>query len=116
MTRIPPCHVLAALLAAVLPLACGAPAEGRVGVDAAPPPGADLLFVRDGVPGPWWRRGATLDMFEDELELCLRRSNEARSQSGNGDPADAAYRSFLECMQEHRWVRGLPPKPSPAEG
>lgn len=111
MTRASPYCALAAAIAALLPLACGAPPEERVAVDAAPPPGVDLVFLREGVPGPWWRRGASQQMFDDELGLCLRRSNRARSESGNGDPADSAYRSFLECMEQHSWVRGLPPNP-----
>jgi hypothetical protein len=113
-----PCCGLVAAIAALLVPACGAPADPQAAVEAAPPPGADLLFAREGVPGSWWRHGASQDMFDAELGVCLARSKRARAAPGSLDPADAAYRSFLECMDRHHWVRGLPPKRerAPAEG
>ncbi|MGH0030971.1 MAG: hypothetical protein ACQGVC_14350 [Myxococcota bacterium] len=101
-------------LAALVLLACGSAAEKAGSVEAAPPPaGADLVFQREGVPGPWWRSGATQEMFDAEHRLCLARSREARREAaarGDGQPADAAYRSFLECMERYSWNRGLPPR------
>ena len=91
--------------------ACGPDAGATQGDGVASPPpasgSAHLLFDREGVPGPWWRNGATLEMFEEELSGCLARGREARV--GADDPADAAYRGFLSCMERHSWVRGLPP-------
>jgi len=95
---------------ACVALGCGTASETDAAVAAAPPAGADVVFDREGVPGPWWRRGATMEMFEDSLGGCLARGREARS--GAADPADAAYRGFLECMKQHSWVRGLPPGPT----
>jgi len=93
---------------ALLWLGCGA-GDGSRAVEAGPPPGTRLVFQRDGVPGPWWRDGATQEMFDAEHRICLARSREARA---GADPADAAYRAFLECMQQRSWSRGLPPRSS----
>jgi hypothetical protein len=86
--------------------ACG-PAESALPPVAAAPARPEPFFEREGVPGPWWRDGATPEMFESEHRACLRASGEARR--GAEDPADAAYRAFLACMETARWQRGLPP-------
>jgi hypothetical protein len=78
---------------------------------AAPAPGPPSVFSGgDGVPGPWWRHGATRAEFKVDLRVCRDRSVEAR-QNASDDPPDAAYRAFLECMTEFTWNRGGPPGP-----
>jgi hypothetical protein len=74
-------------------------------VETAPPSQIPQAFERVGVPGPWWRRGATREAFDVEHRVCLARSREARTAAAGGDPADAAYRAFLECMAQHSWSR-----------
>jgi len=96
-----------------LAAACGAPDDGSTSI-AAMPRGPDLIFEREGVPGPWWRRGATADQFETEHRACLSQSRAARA--GAEDPADAAYRTFLACMEHTRWRRGPPPLAPPRNG
>jgi len=101
-----------ALLAA---FACGG-AEGETAAVGAAPPAAHIVFQVDGVPGPWWRPGGTGDTFETDHRVCLVRSRDARNRPGEHDPADAAYRGFLDCMRQLGWVRGLPPRGSPPAG
>ncbi len=108
---LPPAACAAVAIVALLSLGCGAPDDGGATVGAAPPAGAHIIFQLEGVPGPWWRPGGQGDAFEAEHRACLARSREARARPGQADPADAAYRGFLECMVERGWVRGLPPAP-----
>jgi hypothetical protein len=67
-------------------------------------------FTRHGVPGPWWRAAATEIDFDRDVRACLGESRRARA--GVGDPADAAYRAFLDCMGGRSWRRGGTPPPS----
>jgi hypothetical protein len=83
------------------------PSEPNPPAVAAAPARPEPFFEREGVPGPWWREGASSDMFEREHRACLRASHRARAQAK--DPADAAYRTFLACMETGQWTRGLPP-------
>jgi hypothetical protein len=96
---------------ALLGLGCGTGDPSRP-VQAGPPPGERLIFQREGVPGPWWRDGATQEMFDAEHRVCLARSQEARTDASGANPADAAYRAFLECMRQRSWSRSLPPRSS----
>lgn len=98
-----------ALLAALLWLGCGA-GDAPPPVESAPPEDERLAFQREGIPGPWWRTGASQATFDVEHRACLARSREARRRAADGDPADAAYRAFIECMQRQDWRRGLPPR------
>ena len=98
-----------AILVGWLCLSCGSASDDAMPVDAGPPPPATLVFHRDGVPGPWWREAATQELFDAEHRVCLARSREARASAGEDGRADAAYRSFLECMKQTGWTRGLPP-------
>ena len=116
MTRALPLAACAGAIVVLLSLACGAPDDGAATVGAAPPAAAHILFQFEGLPGPWWRPGGSGDAFEAEHRGCLARSREARTRPGRADPADAAYRSFLACMVELGWVRGLPPAPQATAG
>lgn len=95
---------VAALLFA---FACGNDAE------PGPPPGlapaAPAIFSVYGLPGPWSREGASRDDFDVESRSCRDRSSEARRTAPAGEGSQTAYRVFLDCMQERRWFRGLPP-------
>lgn len=103
-------------IALIAPLAACGPAAPPPAVEAAPgqtdqtdqTDQSEPYYEREGLPGPWWREGATREMFETEQRLCLTASRDARA--GADDPADAAYRAFLGCMQTSRWTRGLPPQ------
>jgi hypothetical protein len=96
--------------AAIAALACQACDDGATSAaNAAPTEAGPLVFARHGVPGPWYRAGATRAQFDGESLLCLGRSREARVSAPPGTGADAAYRSFLHCMEEQRWTRGGDP-------
>jgi hypothetical protein len=85
--------------------------HGEIADVAAPAPAAPSAFNGgDGVPGPWWRHGASREEFNSDLVDCRGRSVEARSNASE-DPPDAAYRAFLACMSELAWSRGAPPAP-----
>lgn len=107
---IPSLRSLARVAVALALLGCGDAPRGER-VEAGPPTSRPAVYERDGVPGPWWREGATEEMFDAEHRLCLARSREARGEAGADRAADAAYRAFLECMQQQSWQRGLPPLP-----
>ena len=79
---------------------------GELGAAAAVP----TFHTRYGFPGPWSREGATRTDFEGDSAACLRRSNDARREGGNGDRNEAAYRAFIECMAAHGWARGFGPR------
>ena len=64
-------------------------------------------FERRGAPGPWWREGATDEHFDRESRACLATSREARRRAPEDARADAAYRAFLDCMEQTGWRRGL---------
>ncbi len=68
------------------------------------------FHTRYGFPGPWSREGATRAEFDADSAACLRRSNDARREAGNGDPNEAAYRAFIECMAARGWARGVGPR------
>lgn len=88
-------------------LACG-PSEAPASVATAPP-GPPTFFSREGLPGPWWREGGAREPFDRDASHCVKQSRAARR--GAKDPADAAYRAFLDCMEARRWGRGVPPRP-----
>jgi hypothetical protein len=87
-------------------------ASGPPPVSAAPPSEV-VVFVREGIPGPWARKGTTREDFERELRECRDRSSDARASAENGDGADLAYRTFLDCMRAFRWTRGFQPADAP---
>ena len=87
--------------------------DGGTPSDAVALPPPELLAYRlEGAPGPWWRDGADKAAFDVDAKGCVRASNEARAAAAD-DPYDAAYRTFLECMQGAGWTRGMP-SPTPA--
>src|SRR5262245_64499956 len=91
-----------------LPAACGDTS------DAGAPPAEIALaeprvFELRGAPGPWWRDGATQPDFDAGSRACLARSREARGRTAPDARADAAYRAFLECMEQGGWRRGMRP-------
>jgi hypothetical protein len=100
-----------ALLARWSVLASLAAAIGCVGGEEASSaeiatPDADApVFFKYGTPGRWTRPDATRADFEQESRGCLERSSAARRDARPGGGTDAAYRAYLECMQEHRWRR-----------
>lgn len=94
---------------------CSAQESALAAVVSAPPqstrPG---VFSGEGLPGPWWQRGASRDDFDRDQRSCRARSTEARDRAVE-DRSDAAYRAFLDCMVELAWTRGAPPRrPLPA--
>ena len=93
----------------ILALGCE-PAPATDAAQGHGPGAVPLVHDVFGVPGPWWRAGATPDEFAAEMAACRRVSREARERAGGGDPLDAAYRSFLECMEKRGWNRGIPPQ------
>ncbi len=112
---------LAALAASLLAVTgCSEPRADTPPVVSAPPPssttpgsGMDELaipFELYGHPGPWWRNGATQVDFDRDIATCRTASSRAREQAASGARKDAAYRAFLECMGEHAWTRGHPPR------
>lgn len=94
-----------ALLAALL-TACGAPGEAS---RPSEPPATPLAFTAHGLPGPWWRVGASPREFQRDSRACRTQSSQAR-QRASRDRLEAAYRAFLECMEARRWQRGSPPE------
>jgi hypothetical protein len=100
---------LAAGLLTVLAPGCderGAPGTPAAELALAETPRA---FELRGAPGPWWRDGATQPDFDSASRSCLARSGEIRRRTAPDGRADAAYRAFLECMQQDGWRRGLRP-------
>ena len=72
------------------------------------------VFFKYGTPGRWSRADATGADFEKESRICLDRSGAARRDAEPGGGIDAAYRAYLDCMEEHRWIRTGRPAPSDA--
>jgi hypothetical protein len=93
-------------LAALLP-GCGSAEQAPAAEPAAV--ATTGFHTRYGFPGPWSREGASHVEFDADSRACLESSNEAR-RSVAGDRNDAAYRSFLECMEERGWTRGVAPR------
>lgn len=93
-------------LVALLP-GCGGPEQAPAAEPAAV--ATTGFHTRYGFPGPWSREGAGHAEFDADSRACLGRSNEAR-RSVAEDRNDAAYRSFLECMDERGWTRGVAPR------
>ncbi len=87
-----------------------APAEVATGAPAA------SFHTRYGFPGPWSREGTTRDDFDRDASACHERSKEARRDAVGGDPHEAAYRGFLDCMHERAWARGGVARPGPEPG
>jgi hypothetical protein len=85
-------------IACLLALGVACEGSGEVG-----PPG---LFARYGYPGPWSREGATRAEFDGDAGACQAASRRARAEAERGARPDAAYRSFLECMEQRGWSRG----------
>jgi hypothetical protein len=78
---------------------------------AAPSPAAPTLpiaYGMEGVPGPWWRHGASRADFDGDMRTCRDRSTEARRSAHPDLRLDAAYRAFLDCMLQDGWTRGSP--------
>jgi len=98
-------------------LACSAePEPAQHEVSLAGDFAVRIPYSKYGYPGPWWRDNAMHEDFEGEVRACRERSSAARQET-QGDDKDAAYRAFLECMQELEWTRGQPPprdQPGPA--
>lgn len=101
---------LSGWLAVCAALACGADGEPAPAPD---PDSTPIAFTAHGLPGPWWRPGASGQEFRAESRACRQRSAEARRRNGARDPMDAAYRAFLDCMGESGWTRGSPPENVP---
>jgi len=100
-------RVGSASVSVLLLASCGS-SEAPAGA-STPSPAPPAHFSRVGLPGPWWREGATREHFDREARTCVSESGAARR--GAEDPADAAYRAFLDCMEARRWMRGVPPLP-----
>lgn len=109
---------LAAALSVALALACGSR-------DAPPTSEQPALFDEElgddvvplvsfhtgyGFPGPWSKQGGRAAQFHRESRSCLRRSNQARRAAPEDERNEAAYRGFLDCMEELGWTRGTTPK------
>ncbi len=97
---------VSALLLVLFASAC-AGEHGEAAAQSAPPP--VTAFNAFGMPGPWWRAGASAEEFDLDLRTCRSESSAARARPGEADPLDAAYRSFLGCMERLAWTRGRPP-------
>ncbi len=84
--------------------ACGAePVDPQTDVAVAPPAVLPVLansFEAYGAPGPWRKTDAMRETFNQESRTCVKRSNDARGRAAADDGQDAAYRAFLECMEE----------------
>ena len=100
-----PVQILAATFGAVL-LACGPGGETSRPAEPAATP---LVFTAHGLPGPWWRVGASPKEFQRDTRSCRQQSSKARQRAAS-NALEAAYRAFLECMEGRRWKRGLPPE------
>lgn len=113
---------LTALAGLTALLGCGEAQQTTAAAEAPAPEAVGELAIaatpsfhtRYGVPGPWSRQGGSREDFDADSRGCQDRSVEARTASD--DPNDAAYRAFLECMDEREWTRGITPEPAaPAE-
>jgi hypothetical protein len=100
--------LLAAALGLALLAGCG-PGETPAGAEVSEEAPSSDFHTRYGFPGPWSREDANRDDFERDSGACLARSNAARREPGSDDRNAAAYRSFLQCMDERGWTRGLAP-------
>ena len=89
-----------------------APAPTEVAAAAA----AASFHTRYGLPGPWSREGGTRDDFDRDAGTCLERSKQTRRAAAGGDPHEAAYRGFRDCMDERAWTRDAVAKPGPEPG
>jgi hypothetical protein len=98
---------LPATALAVLLLACGQAAEAPRPVGPPPTP---LAFTAHGLPGPWWRAGASPRDFQRDSRACRAQSSRVRERVTR-DALEAAYRAFLDCMEARLWQRGTPPSP-----
>jgi hypothetical protein len=96
----------AALIALALACERGAPEAGVPEPQAAAVDPAPRVFELRGTPGPWTRPGASQLDFDTASRACLARSREARQQTPPEGRADAAYRTFLDCMEAGSWRRG----------
>lgn len=94
------------ILSLALLLSCQAEPARPDGSDAAKAPTVHTAF---GLPGPWWRAGASAEDFDAGVGACRRQSTAARDAAAGGDALDAAYRAFLACMERDGWTRGRPP-------
>jgi len=102
--------LLAAALSALI-AACG---DGGAARPPLEPPPTPLAFTAHGLPGPWWRIGASPREFQRDSHACRSQSTRARERARR-DALEAAYRAFLDCMEARRWQRGSPPRQSSPE-
>ena len=67
----------------------------------------NVAFTMPGDPSPWgWARtGSNEETFQCEARLCLDASSAARESAQSGQKAEAAYSTFLTCMEERGWAR-----------
>ena len=101
------------LLAVSLPvLSCdGSPNEIDIpDVSGAPAVALRIPYGLYGVPGPWWRDNATQVEFDKDIWKCRTDSKRARDLSSSQSRKEVAYRVFLDCMTQHAWTRGEPPR------
>jgi len=84
-------------------------AEEREAPGPPEPPATPLAFTAHGLPGPWWRLGASPREFQRDTRTCREQSSQARERATR-DTREAAYRAFLDCMAARMWQRGTPPK------
>ena len=68
------------------------------------PQPTDTAFILMGASTREWSRpDASEEAFKREARFCLDNSADARASSPAGGKADAAYRTFHECMERHKW-------------
>ena len=103
-----------ALLCLALGCSAGTESPEPPPVGLAPPSWPPAVHFRYGFPGSWWRPGATEVDFGTGLRTCRAESATARSSDPEVDPADLAYRGFLDCMGRLEWTRGAPPAQRPS--
>ena len=84
-------------------------AEGSEAPGPPEPPATPLAFTAHGLPGPWWRLGASPREFQRDSRTCREQSSRARERATR-DARETAYRAFLDCMEARMWQRGTPPK------
>ena len=83
------CSAQVLLLALAAALAC----DGATGPTAeAPEPAARVVRTAFGLPGPWWRAGASNEQFEADVRGCREVSTRARREAAGSDPAGVAAR------------------------
>jgi len=98
-------------VAALVALLSGC-AERRETRRPVEPPPTPLAFTAHGLPGPWWRVGASPRDFQGDSRACRSQSSRARERASR-DALEAAYRAFLDCMEARLWQRGVPPRSLP---